>query len=138
MYRLGYHNNNYLEETVYSKTHETLYSQRLDATFELRETWGSVNTTLTGSHYLHDFSKNHLRLSGYFSVRVFEGFELTANGRVSMIHDQLSLEKEEVSEEEILLQQKQLSTQYNYSLWFGFRFTFGSIYNNVVNPRFGN
>jgi len=138
MYRLGYHNNKYFEETIYGKTEEILYSQRLDATVELREKWGSINTTLTGSHYLHDFDKNQLRLSGFFSFRIFEGFELTAHGRVSMIHDQISLPKEEATEEEILLQRKQLSTQYNYSVRLGVRFTFGSIYNNIVNPRFGN
>ena len=138
MYRVGYHNNKYIEETIYDKTQEVLFSERLDATIELRERWGSIHTTLSGSHYFHDFDKNQLRLSGFFSFRLFEGFELTAHGRVSIIHDQISLAKEEATEEEILLQRKQLATQYNYSVSFGIRFTFGSIYNNIVNPRFGN
>jgi len=41
------------------------------------------------------------------------------------------------TEEEILLEQRQLATQYDYFLSLGLRYTFGSIYSNVVNPRFG-
>jgi hypothetical protein len=55
-----------------------------------------------------------------------------------MIHDQLGLPKGGASTEEILLQTKRLSTQYTYYSSFGLSYTFGSIYNNVVNPRFGN
>jgi hypothetical protein len=54
-----------------------------------------------------------------------------------MIHDQLSLPKEDIATEEILLQRKQLATQYQYWASIGFSYTFGSIYNNIVNPRFG-
>jgi hypothetical protein len=33
---------------------------------------------------------------------------------------------------------QQLATRYSYFTSFGLTYTFGSIYNNVVNPRFGN
>ena len=55
-----------------------------------------------------------------------------------MIHDQLSLPKESVATEEILLQRQELATQYEYRLEAGFSYTFGEIYNNVVNPRFSD
>jgi hypothetical protein len=42
------------------------------------------------------------------------------------------------STQEVLLRRKELATQYRYFTFFGFTYTFGSIYNNVVNPRFGN
>jgi len=47
------------------------------------------------------------------------------------------LAKGEASLEEILLRRKELATEYEYSLSIGLSFTFGSIYSNVVNPRFG-
>jgi len=53
-----------------------------------------------------------------------------------MIHDQLSLPKKELTEEEIILQKRILATQYSYYLSIGFSYTFGSIYSNIVNPRF--
>jgi hypothetical protein len=71
------------------------------------------------------------------NLRLFEGFSFDIHGNVSMIHDQLSLPKEGATEEEILLEQRQLATQYDYFLSLGLRYTFGSIYTNVVNPRFG-
>ncbi len=40
--------------------------------------------------------------------------------------------------EQILLKKKELETQYSYYSQVGLTYTFGSIYNNVVNPRFRN
>jgi len=56
----------------------------------------------------------------------------------STIHDQLGLVKGGVSAEEVLLRRRELETQYSYYASIGFSYTFGSIYNNVVNPRFGD
>jgi hypothetical protein len=47
------------------------------------------------------------------------------------------LVKGEATLEEILLRRKELATEYEYSISVGLSFTFGSIYSNVVNPRFG-
>jgi hypothetical protein len=47
------------------------------------------------------------------------------------------LEKQGATAEEILLRQKQLNTAYELAGNIGITYTFGSIYNNVVNPRFG-
>jgi hypothetical protein len=127
----------YNEETFYDKNHEYLFDESLSGTFELKEKWGSVSATLEGSHYFHDFSKNRSRLHCNINLRLFEGFSLDIHGNVSMIHDQLSLPRESATEEEILLEQRQLATQYDYFFSLGLRYTFGSIYSNVVNPRFG-
>ena len=40
------------------------------------------------------------------------------------------------TDEEILLQRRQVSTSYSYFAGVGITYTFGSIFNNVVNPRF--
>jgi len=72
------------------------------------------------------------------SLHLFKGFSLELRGNYSMIHNQLSLQKSAVSQEEVILQQRQLETQYSYWGTVGINFTFGSIYNNIVNPRFGN
>ena len=138
IYRLGFTHAKYNEETIYDKKSEIMFSENLSGTFEIKEKWGSISTTLAGSHYFHDVSKNRIELFSWLSLRLFEGFSLRLHGRASMIHDQLSLEKEGATEEELLLQRKQLATQYNYSFSIGFRYAFGSIYSNVVNPRFGN
>jgi hypothetical protein len=38
--------------------------------------------------------------------------------------------------EEIILRQKELESNYFYYVSFGMSYTFGSMKNNVVNPRF--
>lgn len=69
LYRAGLSAVKYREETIYHKTSENLWSEALTATLELREKWGTVSTSLGGSHYFHDFSKNRLDLSGANSSR---------------------------------------------------------------------
>ena len=51
--------------------------------------------------------------------------------------DQIYLPKGEATTEEILVRQRQLATGYQYFLNFGISYSFGSIFNNIVNPRFG-
>ena len=47
-----------------------------------------------------------------------------------------TLEKGEATEEEVLLRQRQLATGHRYSVSVGFSFSFGSLSNATVNPRF--
>ncbi len=137
LYKTGYTDIRYDEETLYEKIQENLFEESLSGTFELKEKWGSASVTLEGSHYFHDLNKNRLRFHCNVTFRLFEGFSLNLHGNISRIHDQLSLPKEGATEEEILLHQRQLATQYDYFASVGLRYTFGSIYSNVVNPRFG-
>ena len=55
---------------------------------------------------------------------------------VSLIHNQLSLVKVGATTEEILLRQVELETQYSYHFNVSLIYTFGSIYDRIVNPRF--
>jgi hypothetical protein len=137
LYKIGYNRANYIEETVYNKMTETLFNQSLTVTFEVREPWGSASTSIEGSHYFHDFSKNRLQLSGFLDFRVFKGLSVDIYGRYDLVHDQLSLPWGDASLDEVLLARKELLTAYDYSISVGLRYTFGSVYSNVVNPRFG-
>ncbi len=126
----------YYDTTIYNKTKETLYSQRTAAAFRINKKWGYINTSLSFNSYLHDFSKNSINISTSFNIRIFKGLTTYIYGNYSIIHDQLYLPKTGLTYEEILLQQQQNATEYSYWLMFGLSYTFGSIYNNVVNPRF--
>jgi hypothetical protein len=76
-------------------------------------------------------------LNGYLSVRIFKGLAWNVRGRFERIHDQLSLPRGETSLDEVLLKRKELATEYDYSISMGLNYTFGSVFSNVVNPRFG-
>jgi len=115
-----------------------LWRQQLQVAYEVREKWGTINLALEGSNFFHDFSKNRVVLFGYVSIRILKGLSLRVGGSAARINDQLSLVKGEASEAEILLQLQELETSYNVRGEIGVTYTFGSIYNNIVNPRFGN
>jgi hypothetical protein len=87
---------------------------------------------------MHDFSKYQVNLWGGISLKVLKGLSVFVDGGGSWIHDQLNLVKGEATLEEILLRRRELATTYEYFLGVGFSYTFGSIYTNVVNPRFGS
>jgi len=84
-------------------------------------------------------NQNLYQLSAFssLSVRLFRGFSVNMSGSYARIHDQLFLPAGDAIFEEKLLRRKQLATSYNYFVVFGFSYQFGSIFNNVVNPRFG-
>lgn len=138
LYRVGFNAVTYREETIYFKTAETLWGESLSATLELKEPWGSWEAGIFGSHYFHDLSKNRLRISSQLYFRIFKGLAISLNGRYERVRDQLSLRRGEASLEEVLLRRTQLATSYEYSLSFNINYTFGSIFSNVVNPRFGD
>lgn len=138
LYSAGQEFSRYMEETIFDKTSENLFYEALSVTLELKQTWGSVTTNVEGSHYFHDVSKNRLQLYSELSLRLFKGLSFNLTSYVSLIHNQLSLPKGGASREDILLQRKQLATQYQYFATIGLSYTFGSIYSNVVNPRFGD
>jgi hypothetical protein len=138
LYKVGFHSAKYREETIYDKMSETRWNQELSVTLDLREKWGSVSTTLAGSHYFHDISLYRLTLFNIVNLRLFKGLNFFAFGGGSRIHDQITLVKGELTLDEILLRRKQLKTGYDFFFSVGLSFTFGSIYTNVVNPRFGS
>ncbi len=138
LYTAGFTYANYMDSTIYDKITENLWQQSLSASYEVVQKWGSIDIGVEYSNYLHDWSKNNLSIFGYLNLRIAKGLSVTLVGSAAMVHDQLSLVKEDIPVDQILLQRKELATQFEYFTSFGFTYTFGSIYNNVVNPRFGN
>ncbi len=138
LYGIGGSYNTYKDTTIYNIIEEKLFLQQLQLAYQVQEKWGSINVALEGSNYFHDFSKNRLELSGYISIRILKGLSLRIRGGAARINDQLSLVKSELTEADILLQLQELETSYSVGGEIGVTYTFGSIYNNIVNPRFGN
>lgn len=137
LYRLNFFQVKYREETIYDKIRETLWGQSLSLTLDLKEKWGTVSVSLSGSHYFHDWRKNRLTAFGVINLFLFKGLSFYVLGGGSRLHDQLSLAKRGASLEEVLLLRRQLETSYSYFLSIGLSYTFGSLFSNVVNPRFG-
>jgi hypothetical protein len=138
LYGIGDSYSHYYDTTIYDRMKENLLQQKLQVAYQVQEKWGSINVSLEGSNYFYDLSKNRLELNGFIQIRIIKGLSLRIWGGVARINDQLSLTKGELSEADILLQIQELETSYQLDGEIGLTYTFGSIYNNIVNPRFGS
>jgi len=135
-YRNGIVFNNYIERSVFGEEKETLFQHSISLGGSVRQEWGNINGEASFNQYLHDTGLNNL---GFFlgaNVRIFKGFNFNVSGNYRITRDQINLPAGDVSLEELLLQQQQLQSGYNYFVNIGFSYQFGSIYNSIVNPRF--
>ena len=134
-YVLNYGYNNYTDTTQFLKTKESLWSHRLQTSYTTFQNWGNIHFSAGWSNYLHDFSLNRVSIGTYIDIKIAKGLSFNVHAGYSFIHDQISLRKGNASIEDILLNRKELSTTYSYGTSVGITYRFGSIYNNVVNPR---
>ncbi|TAK17518.1 MAG: DUF481 domain-containing protein [Acidobacteria bacterium] len=125
----------YIEPTIYDLLEETRPDASIQGVFAFRQPWGFASFSVEHISYLHDLSKRRTELDGRLDLRLFRGLSLNTNGKLSLVHDQLYLRAGSASDEEILLRRQRLQTSYRYEFSVGFSYQFGSIFNNVVNPR---
>ena len=138
LYKVGGIQNNYVDSTIYDKTEEFLFDHSLSVTLELRQQWGSISLSVLGAEHLRDLKKYNAQIYGNMSLRLFEGLSLNLYGSFRQIRDQIALSKGGTSQAQVLTRQREIATNYSYYASVGIGYTFGSIYNNVVNSRFGN
>lgn len=126
---------NYQDTTIFNQLSEVLPAHRLDVNLEVRQPWGTVESSVEATQFLHDLARHRINLSTELDVRIFRGLELSLEASVSRIKDQLFLAKRNLTPEEILIRQRQLGTDYRYETFIRFQYRFGSRIANVVNPR---
>jgi hypothetical protein len=112
-----------------------LFDQSLDLDLRLIRPWGEVRISVEGAHFFHDLARYRVEVFGRLALRIYKGLSLTLSGSFDRINDQLSLERGDATLEELLLQRRNLATEYEVYTRIGLSYTFGSIYNNVVNTR---
>jgi hypothetical protein len=128
----------YRDMTIFGELEETRPIHTLDIGYATRQPWGSINIGASASQYLHDTSRYNANLGGGLSdIRLFKGFSFNLYGDYTHVKDQLALPAGNLTPEQILLRQRELDTNYRFYVLLGLGYRFGSIYNNVVNPRFG-
>jgi len=135
-YGIGAYSANYGRETVFGVTSELLARQYASLSVTMQQPWGSVSGGASFQHYLRDFSQNRLGVSGGASIRVAKGLSLNLQASYGRPRDQLSIEQVDATDEDVLLRLRQLQTNYTYFTQVGVSYSFGSIFNAVVNPRF--
>ena len=89
-------------------------------------------------NYLDDFENFSYNFYTSLSLKLFKGFSLSLFADYSKYGKQITLPYVGATREEVLLRRKQLETSYYYYAYVGISYSFGSIFNNAVNPRFGS
>ncbi|MBG50236.1 MAG: hypothetical protein CML05_18280 [Pseudozobellia sp.] len=134
-YKIGYFHNDYIETTIFNKLTEGIYDHSLDMQVRYRQQWGNIYAHIRGSSFLSDFTKNRLQLNSNVNVRLVKGLAVRFASRYEIIRDQINLPGGDASIEDVLLQQKQIATDYELGFSVGLSYTFGSAFNNVINTR---
>lgn len=135
-YSAGVRYNDYIDTTIFNKDREFLAQHRLLLAGSVKQQWGSASGSVSWNNFLHDFKLNSTSFWLNFNIRLFKGFSWRINGSFDVLHDQINLKKQDASLEDILLQQQQLGSGYSFWMSTGINYSFGSIYNSIVNPRF--
>jgi hypothetical protein len=134
-YSIGAAMLDYAELTIYDKTEENLAHQAVAVSYAIQQPWGSASASAQRSNYFHDTGFNRMQFDGGIDVNIVRGLSVNFNGNYSRINDQLSLPRRNASDEDVLVSRRQLETNYRYRGSVGASYRFGSIFNNVVNPR---
>ncbi len=125
----------YYEESIFGLGSEHRPVARAVLAGESRQTWGSLDGALRYTRFLHDDDTYSINFFGRTNFRLTRGLSLELRGDASKVNDQLYLPRGEATDDEVLTRQRALATAYRLSGSVGLTFTFGSIYNSIVNPR---
>jgi hypothetical protein len=136
-YRVGPEFVRYDETTVFGKDEEWLYRNALTAFLSAQQPWGSASFSLTGEAFLNDLSKNSLSVFGNVNLRIVRGLSLRLFASAARIRNRVNLAGSDASEQDILLRNRLLESSFSFNFNVGLSYRFGSIFNNIVNPRFG-
>lgn len=127
---------NFHERTIFNKTEQIVPEHNISLAFSTTKPWGTVSCALYGSTFLNTITRHSYGAWANFDVRIFKGLSANAFLSYDVIQDQINLPAGGASDAEIFLQQQVLATNFSYFAFIGINYRFGSIYNNVVNPRF--
>ena len=134
-YKIGYNFYEYFEKTIYGFLNQEMFNQSLTLNLRYREKWGSIYSYLVASQFLDQPNQNRLTLNNNINLRIVRGLSLRISGNFQLIRDQINLPQGEASIEDLLLRQRQISTNFQNRISLGLSYTFGSIFNNIVNTR---
>jgi hypothetical protein len=136
IYQAGLREFDYIETTIFDRIQETLPYQQLTGILGITQNWGNFSAELSGYQYLNNLERYRLSLEVDLNIRVYQGLSLRFYGNGSQINNQISLPKSSGDAANVLLGGRQLATTFAYNTSFGLNYTFGSVNNSIVNPRF--
>ena len=135
-YAIGPEYYDYTEETIYEKLTEWVGRHSFTVQFQQTQKWGDIEIRLGAQQYLHNLNLYNAYFNPEIEWQIFKGFSIDFGANFSFVNDRINIAQADLTNEEILLQIRQLDTDFTYYSYFGINYRFGSQYNNFVNPRF--
>jgi len=135
-YRITPSYRSYFAETVFQKFDEALIHQNLNTQVRYDQPWGRIDVSVNATNYFHDTQINRLEFWPSLNIRIIRGLSVSLSGHYRIINDQIAQPLGNITDEERLTGQISQPTSFDYRVSFGLNYTFGSIYNTVVNPIF--
>jgi hypothetical protein len=136
-YQVGAWYTNYYERTVFDRLEEIRPYHALSLIVDLNQAWGSVQSVLQANAFIEEPKRWRLAAGLTFTLSLVAGLALQFEGQIAWIHDQIGLRERELTDREIFLETRELEKTISLTAEFGFSYTFGSVHNTIVNPRFG-
>ena len=135
-YSIGPEFYDYTEKTIYGKENEWTLRHSLTIQYAQTQKWGEIDLFFGYQQYFHDLNLYNAYLNPNIEWQIYKGLSLNFGGFFSFVTDRINIAQSEISDEDILLQIKQLDTDFTYHSYVGLNYRFGSKFNNFVNPRF--
>jgi hypothetical protein len=146
-YRVGPSFNNYIDSGYYDSPEHWLFQHSLSLNAGFIQKWGNVNMSMSWDNFLNSFrldsakikgrNVNTFSIGGYIEVRIVKGLSLSISSNANFTKGIYpNIPRKFFSRDDLLTNTRQYPTQKGLYTYFGINYRFGSIYNNVVNPRF--
>lgn len=136
LYSSGIVFRDYIEPTIFDKTSEARWKHGIDIEFSQTKRWGDISFDIEFDQFFHDLGLLSISFNPEIELNIIKGLRLELGGYIEYVGDRINISKSELSDQDIILQNVQLDTNYSYFTYFGFNYRFGSAINNIVNPRF--
>lgn len=146
-YSVGPSYNNYIDSGYYDTPAHWLFQQSLSLNIGFLQKWGNFNMEASWSNFLNSFtldsakikgrSINTFSIGGYIEIRIVKGLSLNVSSNANFTKGIYpNIPRKFFSRDDLLTNTRQYPTEKGLYTYFGINYRFGSIYNNVVNPRF--
>ncbi|HMK04767.1 MAG TPA: hypothetical protein VK489_11270 [Ferruginibacter sp.] len=146
-YRIGPSYNEYFDTSIYILPEHWLFQHSLSLNVGFIQKWGNMSMNASWDNFLNSFESDSLKVKGRnvntFSVggnldiRIAKGLSFYISCYTNFTKGVYpNISGNGVTLTDLLTGSRQYATQRYTSLYFSVNYRFGSIYNNVVNPRF--
>jgi hypothetical protein len=136
-YQAGAWANWYFEESAGGSMQEVRPYHALSVIADFNQPWGGIQWVNQINAFIDAPELYRLSTGAIWSLRLVEGLAINLSGKAALVRDQITLRARPVTDEELLLATAQQPTDYTLELGVGLTYTFGSVHNTIVNPRFG-